>query len=157
MYSQRFWKWLQIPLATLRPWRPPSSPSRRLVTRLLHPPRQQCPVLQNFSTKLQLTASISASSVTPLTKVWAPWRHTSYLSFHLHRQDFRKPNFTPKKTIKDTKNTKNVSEKVKCMQFFHSIWKNLHLTENFYTGTACGAGDKYEVWGGSEALVSKLY
>ena len=73
--------------------------------------------------------------------------HTSYLSFLLHRQDFRKPNFTPKKTTKGTKNTKNVSEKVKCMQFFfNSIWKNLHLTGNFYTGTACGACDKYEVW-----------
>ena len=59
--------------------------------------------------------------------------HTSYLSFLLHRQDFRKPNFTPKKTTKGTKNTKNVSEKVKYMHFFHSIWKNLHLTENFYT------------------------
>ena len=44
--------------------------------------------------------------------------HTSYLSFFLHKQDFRKPNFTPQKTTKDTKNTKNVSEKVKCMQFF---------------------------------------
>ena len=71
--------------------------------------------------------------------------HTSYLSFLLHGQDFRKPNFTPKKTTKGTKNTKNVSEKVKYMHFFHSIWKNLHLTEIFYTGTACGAGDKYEV------------
>ena len=60
-------------------------------------------------------------------------KHTSYLSFLLHRQDFRKPNFTPKKTTKGTKNTKNVSEKVKYMHFFHSIWKNLHLTENFYT------------------------
>merc|ERR1711978_648858 len=59
--------------------------------------------------------------------------HTSYLSFLLHRQDFRKPNFTPKKTTIGTKNTKNVSEKVKYMHFFHSIWKNLHLTENFYT------------------------
>ena len=59
--------------------------------------------------------------------------HTSYLSFLLHLQDFRKPNFTPKKTTKGTKNTKNVSEKVKYMHFFHSIWKNLHLTENFYT------------------------
>ena len=29
--------------------------------------------------------------------------------------------------------------------FFHSIWKNLHLTENLYTGTACGACEKYEV------------
>ena len=44
--------------------------------------------------------------------------HTSYLSFLLHRQDFRKPNFTPKKTTKGTKNTKNVSEKVKYMHFF---------------------------------------
>jgi len=44
--------------------------------------------------------------------------HTSYLSFLLHGQDFRKPNFTPKKTTKGTKNTKNVSEKVKYMQFF---------------------------------------
>ena len=32
------------------------------------------------------------------------------------------------------------------MHFFHSIWKNLHLTENFYTGNACGACDKYEVY-----------
>ena len=55
------------------------------------------------------------------------------LSFLLHRQDFRKPNFTPKKTTKITKNTKNVSEKVIYMHFFHSFWKNLHLTENFYT------------------------
>ena len=47
---------------------------------------------------------------------------------------------------KGTKNTKNVSEKVKYMHFFHSIWKNLHLTEIFYTGTACGACDKYEVY-----------
>ena len=30
--------------------------------------------------------------------------------------------------------------------FFHPIWKNLHLTEIFYTGTACDACDKYEVW-----------
>ena len=59
--------------------------------------------------------------------------HTSYLSFLLNRQDFRKPNFTPKKTTKGTKNTKNVSEKVIYMHFFHSFWKNLHLTENFYT------------------------
>ena len=71
--------------------------------------------------------------------------HTFNLSFLLHGQDFRKPNFTPKKTTKDTKNTKNFSEKVKCMQFFHPIWKNLHLTEIFYTGTACDACDKLKV------------
>ena len=34
---------------------------------------------------------------------------------------------------KRTKNTKNVSEKVIYMHFFHSFWTNLHLTENFYT------------------------
>ena len=72
--------------------------------------------------------------------------HTFNLSFLLHGQDFRKPNFTPKKKTKDTKNTKNFSEKVKCMQFFHPIWKNLHLTEIFYTGTACDACDKLKVW-----------
>ena len=32
------------------------------------------------------------------------------------------------------------------MQFFHPIWKNLHLTEIFYTGTACDACDKLKVW-----------
>ena len=63
----------------------------------------------------------------------SPNRHTSYLSFLLHRQDSWKPTFTPKKTTKGTKNTKNVSEKVIYMHFFHSFWKNLHLTENFYT------------------------
>ena len=52
---------------------------------------------------------------------------------------------------KGIKNTKNVSVKVKYKHFFHSIWKNLHLTENFYTGIACGACDKYEVWGWVEA------
>ena len=46
---------------------------------------------------------------------------------------FSKTKFYTKKTTKGTKNTKNVSEKVKYMHFFHSIWKNLHLTENFYT------------------------
>ena len=32
------------------------------------------------------------------------------------------------------------------MQFLYSIWKMLHLTEYFYTGTAHGARDNYEVW-----------
>ena len=32
--------------------------------------------------------------------------------------------------------------------FFNSIWKNLHLTGNFYTATVCGVCDKYEVWVG---------
>ena len=60
---------------------------------------------------------------------------------------FSKTKFYTQKTTKGTKNTKNVSEKVKYMHFFHSIWKNLHLTENFYTDIihVCGVCDKYEV------------
>ena len=32
------------------------------------------------------------------------------------------------------------------MQFLRSIWKILHLTEYFYTGTARGARNNYQVW-----------
>ena len=41
------------------------------------------------------------------------------------------------------------------MQFLRSIWKILHLTEYFYTGTARGARNNYEVWQqtGCDALV----
>ena len=59
---------------------------------------------------------------------------------------FSKTKFYTQKTTEDTKNTKNVSKKVKYMQFFYSIWKNLHRAKFFYTSTACGACDKYEVW-----------
>ena len=52
--------------------------------------------------------------------------HTSYLSFLLHWQDFRKPNFTPKKRLKAPKTLK-MSLKSQIYAFFHSIWKNLHL------------------------------
>ena len=40
------------------------------------------------------------------------------------------------------------------MHFFNSIWKNLHLTGNFYTGTACGACDKCHR---KELFVNGLY
>ena len=55
--------------------------------------------------------------------------------FHFFYTDriFENQILHPKKTTKGTKNTKDVSEKVKYMHFFNSIWKNLHLTENFYT------------------------
>ena len=33
----------------------------------------------------------------------------------------------------------------KGINFLRSFWKNLHRTEKIYTGTACGACDKYEV------------
>ena len=81
--------------------------------------------------------------------------HTSYLSFLLHRQDFRKPNFTPKKTTKGTKNTKNVSEKVKYIHFFHSIWKKLHLTENFYTDMSVVSVTN--MWYGKHLALAKKY
>ena len=58
----------------------------------------------------------------------------------------------PKKRLKAPKTLKK-SLKSQIYAFFsHSIWKNLHLTENFYTGTACGACDKYEVWVEPESL-----
>ena len=55
--------------------------------------------------------------------------HTWYLSFPLHRQDCQIPNFTPKIPKIYPKNSKTCS-------FLRSIWKILHLTELFYTGTA---------------------
>ena len=54
--------------------------------------------------------------------------HTSYLSFLLHRQDFQKPNFTPKKTTKGIKNTKNVY-----MHFFSLNLEKFTPDRNFYT------------------------
>ena len=72
--------------------------------------------------------------------------HTSYLSFLLHRQDFRKPNFTPKKTTKGTKNTKNVSEKIKYMHFFSLNLEKFTPDKKFLHRHVCGVCDKYEVW-----------
>ena len=51
----------------------------------------------------------------------------------------------PKKRLKTPKTLKMSLKKSNVCSFFHSIWKNLHLTVDFYTGTAGGASDKYEV------------
>ena len=49
----------------------------------------------------------------------APTRaHTSYLSFLLHWQDFRKPNFTPKKRLKAPKTLKMSLKKSNICIFF---------------------------------------
>ena len=50
-----------------------------------------------------------------------------------YAQSARKPNFTPKKTTKDTKNTKNVSEKVKCMQFFLTQSGKIYTWQEIFT------------------------
>ena len=42
--------------------------------------------------------------------------------------------------------TTNFPKICKICSFSRSIWTILHRTEFFYTGTACGACDKYEVW-----------
>ena len=58
--------------------------------------------------------------------VWVPdldvfVTHTSYLSFLLHRQDFRKPNFTPKKRLKAPKTLKmSLKKSYICIFFTHS-------------------------------------
>ena len=59
----------------------------------------------------------------------------SYLIFVISftQTGFSETKYYTQKTTKGTKKTKNVSEKVKYIHFFHSIWKNLHQTENFYT------------------------
>ena len=75
-----------------------------------------------------------------------PLNHTVYLSFLLHRQDFRKPNFTPKKTTKGTKNTKNVSEKVKYMHFFSLNLEKFTPDRKFLHRHVCGVCDKYQIW-----------
>ena len=46
------------------------------------------------------------------------YEHTSYLSFLSHWQDFRKPNFTPKKTNKGTKTLKMSLKKSNIWIFF---------------------------------------
>ena len=62
----------------------------------------------------------------------------------------------PKKRLKAPKTLKK-SLKSQIYAFFsHSIWKNLHLTENFYTGTACGACDEYAVWLWMDVMVMFL-
>ena len=74
-----------------------------------------------------------------------PW-YTWYLSFLLHRQHFRIPNFTPHNWAKTPQNTQKYPWNVKYMKFLCSISKILHLAEYFYTGTAHGARDNYQVW-----------
>ena len=54
--------------------------------------------------------------------------------------------YTQKRKKKTPKNLKNVPEKVYYMPFLRSIWKILHLTGYFYTGTARGARNNYQVW-----------
>ena len=71
--------------------------------------------------------------------------HTWYLSFLSHRQHFQIKNFTPKNWLKTPQNTQKFPWKVKYMQLMCSIWKILHLTEYFYTGTAHGARNNYQV------------
>ena len=52
----------------------------------------------------------------------------------------------PKKTTKGTKNTKNVSEKVKYMHFFSLNLEKFTPDKNFLHRNVCGVCDKYEVW-----------
>ena len=79
------------------------------------------------------------------TKTVGMMTHTSYLPFLLHCQDFWKPNFTPKKTTNGTKNTKNVSEKVKYMHFFSLNLEKFTPDRKFLHRHVCGVCDKYEV------------
>ena len=52
---------------------------------------------------------------------------------------------TPKNNAKHPKITTNTPKKGEICSSLRSIWKILHRTDLFYTGTARGARDKYEV------------
>ena len=59
---------------------------------------------------------------------------------------FKSQYSTPINYKKHPKITTYIPKKCKICIFLRSIWKILHWTEFVYTGTACGACDKYEVW-----------
>ena len=88
-------------------------------------------------------ASLNASWMIGLVFLWSPWSCFSLGRVHLGLiphichffytdRIFENQILHPKKQLKAPKTLK-MSLKVKYMHFFHSIWKNLHLTENFYT------------------------
>ena len=51
--------------------------------------------------------------------------------------------YTEKRVHKKVSTVKSLHRKVSILR---SFWENLHWTEKNYTGTAGGAGDKYQVW-----------
>ena len=60
---------------------------------------------------------------------------------------FLNPNILHPKITKNTQKLQQIVPKsVKYAFFLRSILKILHRTDFFYTGTACGACDNYEVW-----------
>ena len=59
--------------------------------------------------------------------------HTSYLSFLYTDRIFENQILHPKKQLKSPKTLKMSLKKSYICIFFHSFWKNLHMTENFYT------------------------
>ena len=69
---------------------------------------------------------------------------------------FSKTKLHPKERLTAPKTLK-MTLKSQTYAFLHSIWKNLHLTEFFYTDTVCGVCDKYEVWIGPGQLRNLKY
>ena len=59
--------------------------------------------------------------------------HTSYLSFLLHGQDFRKPNLHPKKQLKTPKTLKISLKKVKYMHFFFTQSGQIYTWQKIFT------------------------
>ena len=75
------------------------------------------------------------------------WTYLIFVIFYTGKI-FETQIFTPKNCAKQPKITTNTPKKCKICSSSRSIWKILHRTEFFYTGTARGARDKYEVcWG----------
>ena len=72
------------------------------------------------------------------------WKHTSYLSFLLHRQDFRKPNFTPKKWLKAPKTLKMSLKKSNICIFFTQSGK-IYTWQKIFTQTCLWC--LWQIWG----------
>ena len=72
------------------------------------------------------------------------FNHTSYLPFLLHRQDFRKPNFTPQKTTKGTKTLKMSLKKSNICIFFTQSGK-IYTWQKFFTQTCLWC--LWQIWG----------
>ena len=84
---------------------------------------------------------------------WKCPQHTLHLSFLLHRQDFRKPNFTPKKRLKSPKTLKMSLKKSNICIFSLNLEK-FTPDRKFIHRHVCGVCDKYEVW---SELISRKF
>ena len=77
-----------------------------------------------------------------------------HICHFFYRQDFWKPNFTPKKTTKGTKNTKNVSEKSQIYAFFSLNLEKFTPDRKFLHSHRLWC--LWQIWGMASCIISEL-